>query len=83
MAETKKDKKPKTFKKGDEVQWSSHGNTVKGTVKKKVTKDVKDEKVGRRIKASKDEPQYIVKSDKSGGVAAHKPKALKKVKKGG
>ena len=34
----------------------------------------------RDVKASKDEPQYLVKSDKSGGEAVHKPDALKKKK---
>ena len=33
---------------------------------------------GRKVKASKDEPQYLVKSDKSGGEAVHKPGALDK-----
>ena len=31
---------------------------------------------GRKVKASKDEPQYEVKSDKSGKTAVHKPDAL-------
>ena len=30
------------------------------------------------VKASKDKPEYIVKSDKTGAKAAHKPDALKK-----
>jgi hypothetical protein len=30
--------------------------------------------------ASPDDPQYLVKSDKSGGEAVHKPDALKKDK---
>jgi Hypervirulence associated proteins TUDOR domain len=30
------------------------------------------------VRASTDEPQYLVKSDKSGGEAVHKPSALKK-----
>jgi hypothetical protein len=32
---------------------------------------------GRKVRASEDDPQYLVKSDKSGGEAAHKPSALK------
>ena len=68
----------KTFKKGDEVEWSSHGNTVTGKVEKKITKDEDSEEAGRKVKASEDDPQYLVKSDKSGGEAAHKPGALKK-----
>ncbi len=33
---------------------------------------------GRKVAASKDNPEYIVKSDKSGKIAAHKPDELKK-----
>jgi hypothetical protein len=35
---------------------------------------------GRTVRASEDEPQYLVRSDKS-GEAVHKPSALTKVKK--
>ena len=66
----------KEFSKGDEVSWKSHGGTAEGKVKKKITSET--EAGGRKVKASKDEPQYLVKSDKSGGEAVHKPDALKK-----
>ena len=64
------------FKKGDKVTWNSHGSTVHGEVVKKITAetDIK----GHHVDASKDEPQYLVKSDASGGEAAHKASALKK-----
>ncbi len=64
----------KTFKKGDKVTWQSHGSTAAGEVEKKITSDT--EAGGRKVKASKDEPQYLVRSDKSGGTAVHKPDAL-------
>lgn len=66
------------LKQGDKVEWSSHGNTVSGTVEKKITEDTDSKEAGRKVKASEDDPQYLVKSDKSGGEAAHKPGALKK-----
>ena len=66
------------FEKGDEVEWTSHGNTVRGKVEKKITSDEDSEEAGRTVKASEDDPQYLVKSDKSGGEAAHKPGALEK-----
>ncbi|KAA0940231.1 MULTISPECIES: hypervirulence associated TUDOR domain-containing protein [Streptomyces] len=72
--------KEKKLKKGDQVSWSSHGQTVPGKVKKKITGTA--EVAGRTVKASKDEPQYEVESDKSGGNAVHKPGALRK-KSGG
>ncbi|SDG12090.1 Protein of unknown function [Blastococcus aurantiacus] len=64
------------FKKGDHVTWKSHGGTAEGTVERKITSDT--EASGRKVKASKDEPQYEVKSEKSGGTAVHKPSALDK-----
>jgi hypothetical protein len=66
----------KTFKKGDRVEWDSHGGTAVGKVERKITSDT--EAAGRKVKASKDEPQYLVRSEKSGGDAVHKPGALRK-----
>jgi Hypervirulence associated proteins TUDOR domain len=64
------------FKKGDRVEWSSHGGKAVGTVERKITSDT--EAAGRTVRASEDEPQYLVKSEKSGGTAVHKPDALTK-----
>lgn len=61
-------------KKGDEVSWSSHGQEVEGSVVKKITSET--EESGRTVKASKDEPQFEVRSDKTGKTAVHKPEAL-------
>lgn len=66
----------KDFSKGDKVSWQSHGTTVPGTVEEKITSET--QAAGRMVKASKDEPQYRVTSDKSGRDAVHKPDALKK-----
>ena len=63
-------------KEGDKVEWSSHGGKAEGTVEKKITERTKA--AGRTVAASEDDPQYLVKSDKSGGEAVHKPGALKK-----
>ena len=65
-----------TFKKGDHVEWDSHGGTAVGTVERKITSDT--EAAGRTVRASADEPQYLVRSEKSGGTAVHKPSALRK-----
>jgi hypothetical protein len=64
------------FKQGDKVKWKSHGGEAVGHVEKKITSDT--EAAGRKVKASKDEPQYLVKSEKSGGEAVHKPEALQR-----
>ena len=66
---------PDDLKKGDSVTWKSHGGTAEGTVEKKITSET--EAGGRKVKASQDEPQYLVRSEKSGGEAVHKPGALK------
>ena len=62
------------FHKGDRVTWNSHGGTAEGEVLKKITEDT--EAGGRTVRATPDEPQYLVRSDKSGGEAVHKPDAL-------
>ena len=64
------------FDKGDHVAWKSHGGEAVGSVEKKITEDT--EAAGRTVRASKDDPQYLVKSEKSGGEAVHKPSALHK-----
>ena len=64
------------LKKGDHVSWKSHGGEAEGVVEEEITSDTKAG--GRQVRASKDDPQYLVKSEKSGGEAVHKPGALKK-----
>ena len=63
------------LKKGDKVSWKSHGGTAHGKVEKKQTSDTKIK--GHQVRASPDDPQFIVKSN-NGGEAAHKPGALTK-----
>ena len=61
--------------KGDHVTWKSHGGTAHGVVEQKQTSDTKIK--SHTVRASPEEPQYIVRSD-NGGKAAHKAGALKK-----
>jgi hypothetical protein len=70
------EKSSASFSKGDHVTWNSHGGTAEGEVVEKITSDTKA--AGRTVRASEDDPQYLVRSDKSGGEAVHKPGALKK-----
>lgn len=63
---------------GDTVEWKRHGQNVTGTVVEKITDN--EEAAGRVVRASKDEPQYRVTSDKTGADAVHKPDALKRRK---
>lgn len=66
----------KELKKGDKVEWDTSQGKTRGTVEKKQTSEthIKSHKVA----ASEDDPQYIVRSDKSGKQAAHKPDELRK-----
>jgi hypothetical protein len=64
------------FEKGDKVTWRSHGGSAEGEVLRKITSDT--ELAGRRVRASSEEPQYLVRSEKSGGEAVHKPDALRR-----
>jgi hypothetical protein len=66
----------KSFRAGDAVEWDSSGGHSKGKIVKKLTAPTKIKT--HKVAASKDNPQYLVKSDKSGSEAAHKPEALKK-----
>jgi len=73
--------KPMTtdFKRGEHVEWNSEAGRVRGTIQKKVTSEITFK--GYKRHASKDEPQYIIKSDKTDHLAIHKGPALKKIKK--
>ncbi|MCQ4632964.1 DUF2945 domain-containing protein [Shinella sp. CPCC 100929] len=64
------------FKKGDKVNWETSQGETEGKVVRKQTSETKIK--GHTVKATKDDPQFIVESDKSGKRAAHKPEALKK-----
>ena len=69
-----------SFKKGDHVEWNSEAGRVRGTIQKKVTSEITFK--GYKRHASREEPQYIIKSDKTDHVAIHKGRALKRIKKG-
>jgi hypothetical protein len=64
------------FKQGDKVKWKSHGGEAIGHVVRKIVTDA--EAGGRKVRASEREPQYLVRSEKSGGEAVHKPEALER-----
>jgi hypothetical protein len=64
------------FTRGDEVTWRSHGSTAEGTVVRKLTR--RTEAAGRTVDSSPEEPQYEVRSAKSGSKAVHKPSGLRR-----
>jgi hypothetical protein len=63
------------FKVGDHVRWNSEAGHVTGTIIEVHTSDF-DYK-GHRHRASAQEPQYEIKSDKTDHIAAHKGSALR------
>lgn len=66
----------KDLSRGDRVEWNTSQGKTSGRVKKKLTSESDVE--GHTAKASKDDPQYLVESDKTGAEAAHRPHALEK-----
>ena len=67
------------FKVGDHVSWNSEAGRVSGTIRKVHTADF-DYK-GHTHRASPQDPQYEIKSDKTDHIAAHKGSALTKTPK--
>lgn len=66
------------FRIGDHVTWNSEAGQVSGRIIRVHTGDF-DYK-GYTHHASKDDPQYEIKSDRTDHVAAHKASALKKLR---
>lgn len=64
-----------SFKKGDAVSWHAEAGIIHGTVTQVHHSAV--EFMGKHRPASKDDPQYEVKSDKTGHLALHHGAALK------
>ncbi len=68
----------RAFKVGDHVRWNSEAGHVTGTIIAVHTRDF-DYK-GHRHRASADDPQYEIKSDRTDHVAAHKGRVLEHVR---
>ena len=65
------------FAVGDHVSWNSEAGHVSGTITEVHTQDF--EYKGHTRRASEDDPQYEIRSDKTDHVAAHKGSALRKL----
>ena len=66
----------KSLKAGDKVAWNTSQGETHGKVVKTLTKPTKIK--SHKVAASKADPEVLVKSAKSGDLAAHKPASLKK-----
>lgn len=67
------------FKVGDHVEWNSEAGRVRGTIQRTITSEITFK--GYTVHASNEEPQYLIKSDKTDHLAMHKGSALKKIAK--
>jgi hypothetical protein len=67
----------RSFKAGDRVTWNSEAGRVTGVIQKKITSEITFK--GYKRHASKAEPQYFIKSDKTDHIAIHKGSALTKI----
>jgi hypothetical protein len=65
------------FHVGDHVSWNSEAGRVRGVIKKKLTEATRLK--GYVVRASEEEPQYVIESDKTDHVAVHKGSALRKL----
>ncbi|WP_086866281.1 DUF2945 domain-containing protein [Streptomyces viridochromogenes] len=65
------------FTVGQRVRWNSEAGHVEGVIVKKHTRNV--EYKGHTRHCSQEDPQYEIKSDKTGHVAMHKGGALTKL----
>lgn len=66
----------KKLKPGEKVSWNSAQGKVKGEVVRELTRTTRVK--GHVAKATKEDPQYRVRSDNTGAEAAHKPGQLEK-----
>lgn len=64
------------LKPGEAVEWDSSGGHSRGKVVRRLIKPTQIK--GHKVAASEDNPEYLVRSDKSGSEAAHKPEGLKR-----
>lgn len=69
----------RVFKKGDHVRWNSEAGMVSGKIIKIHSADFNYK--GYQHHASKEDPQYEIKSDKTDHIAVHKSAALSLVAK--
>ncbi len=65
------------FKRGDRVEWNFRGHAVTGKVRKRLV--VRTEVAGQVVAASKDDPRYLVRSDKTGRETARRAEALRRL----
>ena len=66
------------LRRGDRVEWKFGRGKAVGVVRKKLTS--RTEVGGQMVAASKDDPRYLVETEKSRKQAAKRPGVLKKIR---
>ena len=67
------------FRVGDHVSWNSEAGRVSGTIRKRITAPMRFKSY--TVRASKEEPQYLIESDTTDHLAVHKGSALRRLRK--
>jgi hypothetical protein len=67
------------FKVGDHVSWNSEAGRVSGIIRRKITAPMTFK--GYIVRASREEPQYLIESDKTEHQAMHKGSALRRLRR--
>jgi hypothetical protein len=70
----------KKFKPGAAVEWDASQGIVRGTVERTVTAVTRVK--GHLAQATPEHPQVLVRSDKTGAEAVHRPDALRPATRG-
>jgi hypothetical protein len=65
------------FKRGDHVSWNSEAGRVRGHITRVVTSNIQFK--GYTVHATRDDPQYEIRSDTTDHIAMHKGSALRKL----
>jgi hypothetical protein len=65
------------FKRGDHVSWNSEAGRVRGHITRVVTSNIQFK--GYTVHATRDDPQYEIRSDTTDHIAMHKGPALRKL----
>ena len=66
------------FSVGDRVSWNSEAGRVRGVIRKRVTAPMTFKTY--TVRASRDAPQYLIESERTGHLAMHKGSALRKLR---
>jgi hypothetical protein len=65
------------LRRGDRVEWSFRGHVVVGKVRRKLT--ARTEIDGRPVAATREDPRYVVRSEKSGKETVRRRETLRKL----